>query len=249
VTDVFEEVDQSLRQESTLKWWKRLWPILAAAFVAMVVFVGVWEFMKEQRKQAVEADAKVFDTATTALQKPDLPAARQAFVQLGQGNGGFAAISNLMAAQVEAQTANDPAAIELALKAAAEKDKNLLGSIATLKLAYLKADAAKLEELEAIVKPVIDKGGYAGALARELVAAKALDAGNIDRARSEFQVLSLEIDAPEAMKQRANQALLALPKSATPAAPAAAAPAAAAPAAPATSAPATPAAPAKPPGQ
>jgi hypothetical protein len=246
VTDVFEEVDQSLRQDKVQKIWKDTWPWLAAAFVLMLVAVGGWEFWKAQNAAKVEAEAKVFDTATTALQKPDLPAARQAFVQLGQGNGGFAAISNLMAAQVEAQTANDPAAIELALKSAAEKDKSLLGSIATLKLAYMKADAAKLEEVEAIVKPVIDRGGYAGALARELVAAKALDAGNIDRARSEFQVLSLEIDAPEAMKQRANQALLALPKSATPAAPAAAAPAAPASATPAPAAPATPA---KPPGQ
>jgi hypothetical protein len=248
VTDAFEEVDPSLRQEAALTWWKRLYPVIIAAFVAMVVFVGVWEFFKAQRASSIDADAKVFDTATTALRKPDLPAARQAFVQLGQGNGGFAAISNMMAAQVEGQAGKDPAAIELALKAAADKDKGLMGSIALLKLAYLKADTAKLEEIEALVKPVIDRGGQNAALARELVAAKALDAGNVERARSEYQALSLEIEAPDAMKQRANQALNALPKAgATPAA--ATAPAAPAPPAAATPAAPAPAQPAKPPSQ
>jgi hypothetical protein len=241
VTDVFEEVDQSLRQESAQKLWKQTWPFLAAAFVLMLVVVGGWEIWKAQTASKIDSDAKVFDTATTALRKPDLPGARQAFVQLGQSDGGFATISNMMAAQVEAQAGKDPAAIELALKAAAEKDKGLLGSIATLKLAYMKADAAKLEEIEALVKPVIDRGGQAAALARELVAAKLLDAGNVDRARSEYQVLSLDVDAPDTMRQRANQALLTMPKASAP-------PAAAPAAAPASATP-TPAQPAKPPSQ
>ncbi|HEV7691237.1 MAG TPA: tetratricopeptide repeat protein [Hyphomonadaceae bacterium] len=247
MTDAFEEVDQSLRQEAALTWWKRLYPVIIAAFVAMVVFVGVWEFYKAQKASGIDADAKVYDTATTALRKPDLPAARQAFVQLGQGNGGFAAISNMMAAQVEGQAGKDPAAIELALKAAADKDKGLMGSIALLKLAYLKADTARLEEIEALVKPVIDRGGQTAALARELVAAKALDAGNVERARSEYQALSLEIEAPDAMKQRANQALNALPKASAPAA--ATTPAAPAPPVAATPATPAPAQPAKPPSQ
>ena len=244
MTDVFEEVDQSLRQDAAQKLWKQTWPFLAAAFVLMLILVGGWEIWKAQSAAKIDADAKVFDTATTALRKPDLPAARQAFVQLGQGNGGFAAIANMMAAEVEAQAGNDPAAIELALKAAAEKDKGLMGAIATLKLAYIKADAAKLEEIETLVKPVIARGGPAAALARELVAAKALEAGNVDRARSEYQVLSLDVEAPDAMRQRANQALLAMPKASTPAA--VPAPAASAPATPATPAPAQPA---KPPSQ
>jgi hypothetical protein len=144
--------------------------------------------------------------------------------------------------------ANDPAAIELALNAAAAKDKGLMGSLATLKLAYAKADKSSLADVEKIVQPVIAKGGYAGALARELVAAKVLESGDIERARTEYQALSLEIEAPQAMKQRADQALQTLPPPGTPAP--AAAPAAATPA-PTTPPPATPApaAPAQPPSQ
>jgi hypothetical protein len=244
VTDAFEEVNQSLAQEKALSLWKRTYPFLIVGFVTLLVVVGVWEFLKYQRASSIEADAKIYDTAYTSLQKQDFAGARQAFVQLGEGNDGYAELANHMAAQVEGKMKNDPAAIELALNAAAAKDKGLLGSLATLKLAYAKADKSSLADIEKIVQPVIAKGGYAGALARELVAAKVLDGGDIERARTEYQALSLEIEAPQAMKQRAEQALQTLPPPGTPAA----APAAATPATPAPATPA-PAAPAQPPSQ
>ena len=55
-----------------------------------------------------------------------------------------------MAAQVEGRMANDPAAIELALNAAAAKDKGVMGELAMLKLAYAKADTADLADIEKI---------------------------------------------------------------------------------------------------
>jgi hypothetical protein len=116
-----------------------------------------------------------------------------------------------------------------------------MGDLATLKLAYAKADTAPLTELETTAKPLIDKGGHIGALARELVAAKALASGEVERARTEYQALSLEIDAPSQMKLRVQQVLGTLPAKAAAAAtpPAATTPAATTP----------PATPAQPPGQ
>ena len=252
MTDVFEEVNQSLAQEKALSLWNRTYPFLIVGFVTLLVMVGGWEFWKWQTSQKVEADAKIYDTAYTALQKQDFPGARQAFVQLGGEKDGYGILANHMAAQVEGRMANDPAAIELALNAAAANDQGLMGSLATLKLAYAKADKATLAEVEKIVSPVVAKGGYAGALARELVAAKVLESGDIERARTEYQALSLEIEAPQAMKQRAEQALATMPPPGTApaaaAAPATATPAAATPA-PATPATPAPAAPAQPPSQ
>jgi hypothetical protein len=43
------------------------------------------------------------------------------------------------------------------------------------------------------------------------VAAKALAAGNVERARSEYQALSFELEAPEAMKLRVSRTLETLP--------------------------------------
>jgi hypothetical protein len=212
VTDVFEEVNESLRQDTALKWWKILLPYLIVAGVAVVGAVAVFEFMQAQRNSEIERSAKIYDTAMTALEANDLPGARTSFEQLSQGNSGFAVIASHMVADIDSQLAADPTAVEKALLAAAEKDEGgVMGNLALLKAAYAKADAAPLAEIETLVDPLIKKGGFAGSLARELVAAKALEAGDVARARAEYQALSLELDAPEAMKQRAEQALQALP--------------------------------------
>ncbi len=220
MTDIFEEVDESLRQDTALKWWKRMLPYLIITIVLVIGAVAMLEFMKSQREAAIDRDAKVFDTANTALEKNDLAGARMAFSQLGEGKGGFAALSNHMLARVEQQLTNDPATIDKAYAAAAATDKGLLGDLAILKAAYAKADAASLADLEATVAPLIKKGGYAASLARELVAAKVLATGDTERARTEYQALTLELEAPQGMAQRAQQALLTLPPkpAATPAA-------------------------------
>jgi hypothetical protein len=232
VTDIFEEVNEGLRQDTVANWWKKYRFVIIAVIVLAIGGVGVWEFMKAQRAGEIDRQAKVFDTATTALDNGDLAAAKTAFAQIGQEKSGFGALANLMLASVEKDMTNDPKLMEQHLRAAAERDKGLMGDIATLKLAYAKADTAELAELEAIVKPLVDKGGYAATLAREVIAAKALASGDIERARTEYQALSLEIDAPANLKLRASQALGALPKSAA-----------------APAAPAVPAAPAQPPAQ
>jgi hypothetical protein len=225
VTDIFEEVNESLRQDTFAVWWKK-YRILVFAIIALAIgSVGVWELLKSQRAADIDRQAKVYDTGTLALENGDLVAAKAAFTQLAPEKSGFGALANLMLASIEKDQSNDPKLMAPYLTAAAERNEGLMGDMATLKLAYAMADTAELAQLEATVKPLIDKGGYAGALAREVVAAKALATGNIERARTEYQALSYELDAPQNLKLRATQALGTLPKAAAPAAPATAAPA------------------------
>lgn len=245
MTDIFEEVDESLRQDTVLKWWKRALPFLIVVGLLVLGGVAAYEFYRWQRAQEIDKQAQVFATGMAALEKTDLPAAKTAFAQLAAQEGGYAALSNHMLAQIEKDLAGEPAAIQSHLSAAAADDKSVLGDLAVIKLAYAKADAADLAEIEKTVAPLIAKGGYVGALARELVAAKALAAGDVERARSEYQALSFEIEAPQAMKVRVQQTLLTFPPKPVGAAPATA-PAAVAPA---QTAPAPVAAPAKPPAQ
>jgi hypothetical protein len=231
VTDIFEEVNESLRQDKFSVWWRKYRVLVYAVIVIAIGGVGVWELLKYQRDQGIDRQARIFDTATTALEAGDLAAAKTAYTQLAPEKTGFGALANMMLASIEKEQTNDPKLMDPYLRAAAERNDGVMGDIATLKLAYAIADTAELAQLEAAVKPLIDKGGYAGALAREVVAAKALATGDIERARTEYTALSFELDAPQNVKLRASQALGTLPKAATPAAPAT--PAAAPPAQPA----------------
>ena len=192
--------------------------------------VGVYEFWRWQRATARSTThAKVFDTAMTALDNKDLPAAKSAFAQLGEGKGGFAALANHMLAGVEKDLTNDKAAIEQASRRSqppARQGRDGRSRDAEACLRQGRHGRPRWSSKPSST-PLVDKGGQAGALARELVAAKVLAAGDVERARAEYQALSLEIDAPQQMQaQRVSQALATLPPKSAATAPAAPAPAA-----------------------
>lgn len=211
MNDVFKEVEESLREETLAKWWKRWSPFVYGAVVIAIVGVGVMEFMRSQRNEAINRAAMTYDAGFVALQAGDLATARARFSELTSSDTGFAVLANNMLARVERDLTNDPAAIEANLKKAAAVDKGVLGDLSILKLGYLKADKSTLPELEAALKPLLDKTSQASLLAQELIAAKALSTGDVNRARDMFETLSVDLNAPQAMRQRVSQVLATLP--------------------------------------
>lgn len=211
MNDVFKEVEESLREETLARWWKRWSLLVYAAIAAIIIAVGVWEFMRAQRGDAIARAAKTYDAGFVALEAGDLATARARFSELSTNDTGFAVLAGHMLAGVERDLTNDPAAIEAHLTTAAAADKGIMGDLALLKLGYLEADTATLADLEAKLKPLIDKGGQPALLAQELVAAKALATGDVERARDLFELLSADLNAPQQMRQRVTQALATLP--------------------------------------
>ena len=242
MTDIFEEVDQSLREDTFASWWKRWQWIIYGLVGAAIIGVAGFEIWRGMRADEINKAAVIYDAGFTAQENNDLAAARASFAQLETDKTGFKALAGHMLAGVERELTNDTAAVEAHLAAAAAADKGVMGDLAILKLAYLKADTGTLAELETVLKPLLDRPGQASAMARELIGAKALAEGNVERARSEFEALSLDLEAPQGVQRRVQQALSTLPARKidldAPATPAATPAPAAAPAA--TPAPATP---------
>jgi hypothetical protein len=211
VTDIFEEVDQSLREDRFSIWWKKYALFVYAVIAIAIVTVGVLEFLRWQREEEINKEAKVYDAAFAAREANDLTAARANFLQLSQAKTGFGVLSGHMLAGVEQELTNDTVAVEAHLAAAAAADDGVMGELALLKLAYSKADSAPLADLETTLKPLLDKQGQASSLARELIAVKALADGKVERARDLFEQLNVDLEAPAGMRERVAQALATLP--------------------------------------
>lgn len=211
MTDIFEEVDQSLREDRFATWWKKYSLFVYGVIAVLIIGVGIFEFMRWQRAEEINREAKVFDVAFAATEKNDLPKARADFAQLSEAKTGFGILAGHMLAGVEEKLTNDTAAIEAHLADAAAADTGVMGDLALLKLGYSKADTAPTAELEKVLKPLLDKDGPASALARELIAVKSLADGNVDRARELFEKLNLDLEAPQGMRERVTQALATLP--------------------------------------
>lgn len=211
MSDVFQEVDQSLREETLASFWKRWQWIIYGVIAAVIIGVVVFEVMRGMRNAEIANAAKIYDTAFVAGESGDLATARARFTELENDKTGFAVLAGHMLAGVEKQLTNDPAAIEAHLQKAAAADDGILGDLAILKLGYMKADTTPLAELEATLKPLIDRNNPVSHLGTELIAAKALAEADVERARDLFESLAAKLDAPAAMQRRVAQALSTLP--------------------------------------
>ncbi len=218
MTDAFVEVDEALARESAAKAWKRAAPFVYGAIAVAILGVGGWEAWRWNRDNQVQAEAKSYAAALDTLEKNDMQGAKKQLEAIAAGKGGFSALANHLLAAVDTQIAGDPKTAEGRLSSAS-KLSGPMGEVAQLKLAYLKADALSLADLEVQVKPLVDKGGSFGALARELVAAKAFATGDIERARKEYLALSTELDSTPGMQQRVQQAIAVMPPAPAPAQP------------------------------
>lgn len=245
MNDVFQEVNQSLREETLASLWKRWQWVVYGVVAALIIGVAAFEIMRSMRADEIARAAKTYDAAFVAGESGDLATARARFTELSTDKTGFAVLAGHMLAGVEKQLTDDPVAIEGHLQRAAAADAGILGDLAVLKLGYLKADTASLADLEATLKPLIDKDNQISRLATELVAVKALANGDTERARELFEGLAAKLDAPRAMQNRVGYALSTLPQREVnldaPATPASAQPSTPAPAAPTPAVPAQPA--------
>jgi hypothetical protein len=104
----------------------------------------------------------------------------------------------------EKKTAEEVKLLDEAAKAASDP---VIGDIARLKSAFALLDTAPLAELEGRLKPLMEDGRPYRVQAREALAFAKLNAGDLKGARSDFQLLSQSLDAPETLQQRANAAL------------------------------------------
>lgn len=209
--DFINEVNEGLARDQWTARWKAAQPWVFGGIAAILAAVGGFEAWKWSRAQSVESEAVKFHAAVTALEEGKPADAIPVFKELAAKDSGFGALAGNMLAEAEKANGGDPAAIAAAFDTAAD-GKGLFSDLAALKAAYALADTATLADLDARLKPLVDKGGGASALARELLAAKALASGEIERARADYQALSLDLDAPQQLQARARQALLTLPK-------------------------------------
>lgn len=212
MTDVFEEVEEGLRQDKASSLWKKYGAFVIGGIVLVVGGVAAWEYYSWQKAEAIDRDARVYSQALFAFEDGDIPAAKSGLEALAQDKDGFAVLANHMLAEIEKDGDSVGAASAARLERAIEIDaESPLGRLALLKLAYAQADALDRAALATLVQPLVTAGGAEGALAKELLAAKTLASGDIEAARGEYQVLSLDLDAPQNMKIRVNQTLATMP--------------------------------------
>ncbi len=204
MTEFFEEVEEQLRSDRYRTILAKGWPYVAAlAVAALLVTFGVWGWQTYKASQAAHA-SETYTQALDALGKGDTAGADKAFAEVAKsGPPAYKSLALQQQAGIRLTNKQPTEAIDLLERAAKVAPNPVLGDIATLKAAYLVMDRAPYAEVEARLKPLMEAKRPYRSLAKEALAMAKIGAGKIDEAKADFAALQLALDAPEAVRQRA----------------------------------------------
>ena len=210
MSDVFEEVEEGLRSDKANVLWKKYGWIAYAVGAVIVGIVATREFMVMQANSAQIERVEKFEQARLALADAEYSKAEELFSEIVTDGSDLAPLASHYLAQTRLEGGGDRAGAADALAVNAASD-DPFAKIAVLKGAYLAADNLSLAELQEMLASPLQEDGAIGALALELVAAKAYEEGDYAKARENFSLLQVFPGAPPGVVSRAEAALAVVP--------------------------------------
>ena len=210
MADIFEEVEEGLRQDRAARLWKKYGIFAYIAAALLIGGVALNEYLQHRESESVETSAVEFETATDALTAQNYQEAADSFATLSDSDARIAPVAANFLAQARLQGSADKTAAVEALESAANTETPI-GKLSLLKAAYLKADDMSRTETEDYLGALTEDESAMGALALELIASKAAAEQDYEYARQAFNELRFLANVPQGVQQRAAAALAALP--------------------------------------
>jgi hypothetical protein len=206
VADIFQEVDEDLRRDKALAFWKKYQNhIIGFAIIAVAATAAVsgWRYYQQQK---IEANGAAYLQALQTLEKDPKAAAAQ-FETLAKDGGGFAVLAQFQQANQALKDGDKAKAAEqfAAIAGDGGTDKALKDLAAVLGgLAWL--DAGKPDEAAKLVEPLTGDGQPYRFSALEVKAQAALASGDKAKAKQVYEQLkqlSALPNAPQGVSARA----------------------------------------------
>lgn len=211
------EVDEEVRREQIINFWRRYGRWVAAAVVAGLVslaaLLGWQHYSAEKAGDLGERFNKVYDLlADGDGKKADKPLAELAKADIPI----YRALAQTVQADVALRDADgpDPTKGAASLRAAAAKfaeianDKTVaqpLRDLALIRQTYAEFDQLTPEQVVARMKPLAVKGSPWLGSAGELVVIAELERNQTEAARAMVQLISAEPNLPDSIRQRVVQ--------------------------------------------
>lgn len=217
MNDIFDETEENLRADQWVEIVKKALPWVSGALVvALLITLAVWGWQVYQKNVAASS-SNVYEAAIDAKVKGDKATARTKFEEATRtGNSSYKALAFMeLAAMAEDDNHNDEAIKDFD-SAARVTHNPLLSDTAAYKAALLAIDSEPYASVEKRLTPLTGDKRPLAPLAKEALALAKLQNGDVKGARSDLQVLSLTLGAPDGLKQRAQAEVMAIDSGAVP---------------------------------
>lgn len=203
MSDIFSEVEEEVRRERWQKLWKRYGDYAIAGAAVLIVGVAgykLWEHYQYVETQKAAAGYLAALELSETGKKADAAAAFAK--EAKDAPSGYAEIAELAAAGDYAAAGKSHEALALYRKIVAKHD-DIIGQLARVRAAWLLADSGKKSEIEDLLAPLTgDKSGWRF-MAREILAYVDYREGHLEEARTAYEKLAKDKDAPGSIARRA----------------------------------------------
>ena len=197
MSDIFQEIDEDLRQDKAARLWKAYGKYLIALAIFIILAIASYRFIEHTNEKEREAGRTVDKQAAIELFSDE---------RLDKTMG-YSIISKLKKAAL-ARSNNDLEGTKLVLKKIITNEEIPLY---LRDLARLKLFASDSDNNISPLNALIEEAGPWKFLALELKGGIQLEHGNLKEARSIFKELTDDANTPNNLRRRASEILKALP--------------------------------------
>ncbi len=210
MSDIFHEVDEEVRRDKAVEFWKKYQNVIIAAAVLLVIGTAGWRFYQYHRTGAEQAAGAAFQQAMALDRDGKDAEANAALAKLAtDGPRGYQTLARLSEAAVKSKT--DPKAAIAAYDALAN-DASIgveFQQAARLRGALLRLDAGETDAAKSALEGLAGNDGVYRNTARLALAVIALNGGDYDGAGKSLDLVAADPAAPEA-ERRSAESLLGL---------------------------------------
>ncbi len=217
MNDIFDETEENLRADQWVEIVKKALPwVTGALAAALALALIVWGWQSYQTSIASKTSV-VYEAAMDAKIKGDKVTAKAKFEETAKtGNSSYKALALMELGAMAEDNNNNAEAMQDFDTAAKTSHNPLLSDTAAYKAALLAIDTQPYAAVAARLTPLTADKRPLAPLAKEALALAKLQNGDIQGARTDLQVLSLTLGAPDGLKQRAQVEVMAIDSGAIP---------------------------------
>lgn len=211
MSDIFEEAEEGLRRDRWVAIAKKSAPWVGGILGgALILSLGYWGYTAWQDQQ-MNKSSEAYNAALEIAETGDLEKAKAEYLKVVEtGSEGYKALALMQLAGIALEDGKPAEAQKYFDDAAKTSSAPLVSDQAALKAAFIIMDTGSLEDVKKRLEPLMKEGRPYAPMAREALAMAKVQHGDLAGAKTDLQLLSVSLDAPEGVKQRAEATLAAI---------------------------------------
>lgn len=211
MADIFEEVDEELKEENFKKLWDRYGTYLVAAVILLVGGVAAYKFWESYTHDQLQAYSEAFMSAIALSEEGKNSDAAAAFTDFAEDTSvGYAMLARFREASSRRRGGDALAALNIYETLASDDSiEPLYRDLAVLLSVMMQADKGDPKTLSDRLTPLVVEGPWRHT-AREYIGFFALRQGDTKAAHKHFETIADDSQAPRSARQRATELLQTL---------------------------------------